>query len=471
MAGEGSRLRPEDDGDDLAFMLRRALPLCLTDPKAARAGGKRVLFDIKSAEDSQSADILFRPLLLMANALRCGEELETRLSAGPPSDTPSAPIVGDSRARFRRIDWDRTADHFGRGVRQVAFVEHSTELTHEESKLLALVATEYLTHCFHLIDAFTERRVCPHTKTLDDMANLLRVRRAAVQRATDAFRGIGDEQAWAEDQLRRCLGAFGAALRGSLRGQSHDGSPDLWDVYLLESARSFEGQWPGVRNARWALAWRRNYIDLASGFGFGARLEARQLRDPAHLYELWCFTELGDILVKAGKRKLLQRYVLARKDPESIFEGDSNMRVFYNWFGKQVALPMRSRVLPRARVEWYISTGIDEQNGIVIDTKYKELSSRDVLTVMGYMMNFGVKRGVVFCRGKVDSRMVDGESLTEGLVVGNLAGMNQGILCAVSLIPDVGAMQGNLKRLSELAKTLGLTDGSELLRPGTQSQI
>ncbi len=438
-------------------MLRRALPICLTDPKSARAGGKRILFDVMSSEESHSVGILFRPLLLMANAIRCGEELLAKLSMRGPFEPSRA--RGATRTRFRLIDWDRTAESFGSGVRQVFFTEPSAQLTPEEVMLLALTVTEFLGHCTMLIEAFTNRRICRQTTALDDMIELVRNRWVSLQRLSDdTFQALRKQRALAQRLLRPPLETLADAIRRVLREEPNASESDYWTAYLVQSHKQFEGPWHGIRHARWLLDWRRSYTNLASGFGFGAHLSLPQLRDPAHVYELWCFSELADILVKAGRRNILQRYALRGKNTESLFQDDHGLQIYYNWFGREVTPTVRSHLLPRAHVEWYIS-GNGDREGVILDTKYKELSSRDVLTVMGYMVNFGVTRGVVVSKMAVDSRLVHGEVVTDGLICGRLAGLGHGSLYAMTLVPNPRAMTENISRLTALATRLGLRTG------------
>lgn len=447
------------DNKEVRFMLRRALPICVTDPRRSRSGYARLMFDVASIEENWSTSILYRPLLLMSNAIRCGERLQELLAVSGPTPPGARLNSLDRPAPFGPIDWDKTAEQYGRGMRQVAFLDRSKRYSIEESRLLALIVVEYLDHSCHLINAFENRGVCRNNNALDQMTDILKTSRSAIQRLVQVIlTDFEDLAVWVRGIVGSAIEVFGASLRRSLAADIQNQGLDFWELYLVESKVWFDFKLSDVRNVSWALEWRRTYIDLVSGFGVGARLSAAQLRDPAHLYELWCFSELAEVLRKAGRRKLLQRYTLRAKRCEPMFSDDGDLTVFYNWFGREVNLTLRPNLLPRAHVEWYIATGKAENQGVIIDTKYKTITSRDLLTVMGYTVNFGALSGVVVSRGEIDPRMVNGKSLVQGLIVSNLDSSKGTIFAALSLVPDETQVRANEEKLQTLAKALHLID-------------
>jgi hypothetical protein len=176
----------------------------------------------------------------------------------------------------------------------------------------------------------------------------------------------------------------------------------------------------------------------------GFRLQ--QESDIEHIYEMWCFMELCIAARRCGLGETIQRTFIARDRTRPEFILGSGNYVYYDYRAARFRRPSPKvhqflereffrPALPGAFVEWFILDPDDYRNSIVIDTKYSKWNSREALKVLGYLTNYGVRRGVVIFSDKFNPAAVGGSQITEGLSRLDCPGDPPPQLWVVSLVP------------------------------------
>jgi hypothetical protein len=144
----------------------------------------------------------------------------------------------------------------------------------------------------------------------------------------------------------------------------------------------------------------------------------------------------------SGRGDLVQRSFISTTRRVADFKLGQSRYVYYDARAsgfRDAASMMNARneecLLRNAHVEWFIEDREDYRNSLLFDTKYSGWSSREALKSMGYLVNYGVRKGAVIFNGPIDQDRLLWRVLVEGLLEAKLPALD-GRFWMLSLYPN-----------------------------------
>ena len=185
--------------------------------------------------------------------------------------------------------------------------------------------------------------------------------------------------------------------------------------------------------------WRQDYMCCCSGLCNEKYFVFERRGNPAELYEIWCFYEICLALKQMGEKDIVQLCILNRKQNIPQFRLGTRSYVYFDYHSESF-IPIENNeittAMPGFFVEWFIRNIEDYKESICIDSKYAEWESREVLKILGYMVNFGIRNGAMIIRDKIRKESIGGEEITSGLFKISFPHHNNEKLWILSLIPN-----------------------------------
>lgn len=191
----------------------------------------------------------------------------------------------------------------------------------------------------------------------------------------------------------------------------------------------------------------------------GDKFSYLQAREPAYVFEIWCFMEFANALIENGLRDVVQCSLLRAGDNAPIFQIADGLDVFYNFFGDRVKVTRRPKAFLRTHVDWFIMNRPEPRKSIIVDTKYRDWASDESLKVLGYMTDFDVDRAVIIYRGTVPKDAIKTDQPNDRFVVCRFADASQKLFCAMSLRPTEEDLEENSRVLKRLIDEVVLAGG------------
>jgi hypothetical protein len=440
------------EDDRVEYMIRRSLSICLTDLRARGDRARSVTFDATPLSEL-SPRVLYRPLLLLVNAVRMSRGFRSEVMSSLLrllDSTSDGGIKGP--LPLGSIDWEGTARGAAGGDPTPRILERRSPWSQADRTVLALVAAEFIGHCRVLVRAFGRTGV---------------LQPAFVQQVSSSLEDIiaeadklccGPEyERWlpianAEEQLRPSLEALERGIERTLAGDD-PAIGDGFEAYQKLAGESYRPLRRLARLSRRALAWRDVYLSLETGLGPGVHLSCLQARDPAHLFELWCFMEFAYTLLNAGHGDVVQCSALRTEDKGATFRFGKRRSAYFNYYGRRFSSSPRSKLMKDIHVEWFIEDRKRPRKSVVLDTKYKNYASDDALKVYGYMNVFGIDRGVVIFSG--DIRLDAFEATFRGdriAITRWTEHSSEKVFCGLSLVPEPAEQERNTMVLGQLIR-------------------
>ncbi|MEM7310471.1 MAG: hypothetical protein AAF682_27590 [Planctomycetota bacterium] len=415
-------------------MLRRCLELCLGDHLKPRRDGV-VLDYAVVAESSAGLPSLFRPLEALFHLLGHAPGLSQAMGEARLADRSGA------AERGAMVDFGATLRLLRTGSRRIVRRPSAADFD-DDAVAFALVVQEFLGRAHVLLALLEEQKASTREGLRQPLAELDE-RIEGIRAALDQ-RGLShDCVRFAAGLLRRSLSLFRAFLVGDTHGPEADG----WrGSLLLRRFRPSDGLAP-------LLDWRRRFHSTGLFFGSGRTYRFSQSRDESHLFELWCLAEwVSAHRLRSGSGE--QTALLRPARHGETFRLDRTHDVLFAFRGRSPSTDVR-KILRRSNVEWFILNRENYRRSVVVDTKnYGSWSLAPNRTVLGYMHDFQVDRGVVIFSKPLRVDAYDADEADERLVVRRFGSAGQRTFCAVSLIPSPGEAERNLDTLRRCARAL-----------------
>jgi hypothetical protein len=214
-----------------------------------------------------------------------------------------------------------------------------------------------------------------------------------------------------------------------------------------------------ARFARSVLAWREHWRTSASGVSTGTQQSYTQTRTTHALYELWCFIEVANALLKTGNESFVQNSLLRGSSDVPLFKGAKNYDVFYDYYNNARVLPKERLALDGIHVEWFLLNRTKYSDSIVIDTKYKSSESVNMLTTLGYMNAYQVRRGIVIFRDTLALNAFQPNRSEERFALSKFGDNGDHLLCGLQLVPAANEVGKNTEVLEKLIESV-ISDAS-----------
>jgi hypothetical protein len=427
--------------EDIEFMLRRTLGICLTDPKKGLSGGRSLGFAATSLANTTAARVFYRPLLSMVNILRMITSFRLSVLGFVQFTIDHADKREESGFETgKEIDWECTAERLRQGKTEMVFCSGPDPWSTSDGRLAALTLHEFRSHCRLLLDVLSTKALLPKGQFLTQSAALL----------TDFLREVDDiwerasaisclPLAWAQTAVAGPMRELESALSDFAGIDRHN----CFDIYRKETEELFGELSEGVRVCVDIARWRRQYLSFDSGLGAGDKMQYLQARDAAHLYEIWCFAEMANALVELGHQDVLQYSILRSGAQGPTFMLTDRCDAYYNFFGNRISVAKRSKIFARTHVEWFVMNRRSDRDSLVIDTKYREWSSTETLKVLGYMNDFDVNRGAVIYREEIPPGEFASGTSDGRFVVERFGPSLEKLLCVATLKPEEVETESN----------------------------
>jgi len=446
----------ETGKETVDYMIQRALGILLTDLRRWKKELHSVPFGLTLGASEKSGEkVLLTELLLIFNLWRSARLLsETLLDsiAIPATWYRTSKTVSSSQLQGP-IDWPKTFEHLQLGRSGFVVQDFGRKVAVSQAQYVALVLCEFELHCRLLIERITKSAGASMPHYLFDVINEVEVIRA---RVAEIIRGqYGEFSGFCSAKLE----AGELALKTLLSNLDTATEPFF---------RAYENSLPLKRPKGTCLTnlvnnltlWREDYLCCKVGLNRESMFEFRREGGEADLYEIWCFYEVCAAMKKRGLEEVAQLCVLRRRDNVPQFRLGEHMYVYFDFhslsFQPAVAPPILGAVsgiqstMPGVFVEWFIRNISDYRKSICLDTKFAKWNSREVLKVLGYMLNFGIQNGVVILKDTICKSTLGSVEIIPGLHKVHFPDSVERTLYVLTLTPDKKNEQHNTQILDRL---------------------
>jgi len=421
---------------DVDFMTDRCLALCISDRKGAIAGGRSFGFNVSELGENNSPS-LFVPLSLLMHAQRLRGALWRVLDRTLTS--VRRPKVDSETSRNASPADLRTS------LRQAFMSTGRRGISAADALSCAVVGEEFVRHCSILAQLFGNQKREIKNPALLKMVQSFESTAARMREEWDAMAKTAELP----------LGNVKARL-------SEAGCMDTDDeptMELLERISECLGPIYSqcdrrARFARGVLAWREHWRMGASGVSAGTQQNYTQTRTTPALYELWCFLEVANALMRTGNESFVQNSLLRGSSEAPLFTGTNHYDVFYDYYNNAKVLPKERLALEGIHVEWFLLSKTRYSDSIVIDTKYKSSESVNFLTTLGYMNAYQVRRGIVIFRDSLAVNAFQPSRSAERFALSTFGEGDDHFLCGVQLVPAAAEVDRNAEVLEKLIATV-----------------
>lgn len=435
--------------EDVAFMLRRTAAILLADERRSESFSIAATVSPYALSSAEQTVVPWTPLLLAANISRMWPSFRHAVLE-PFANATKRAIGFSALARPKHVDWNRTACSLLSDTEQVFIRADAAAREFDESRVLIFLVAEVRIHLHELCTELdTHALSSPGIVTLREQLQEMRHELLLCWERRSCQELL--EKTCEQFPLDSISGAFCELLLSA-----RSCTKDAYERYLKVSAEAVGLASYSQHSHDASCLWRDTYLSLATGLGPGRDLIVKGTTDVAHLYELWCFMEIANHLAARSALCVIQeRPIRAGKD-QLLFWSDVLGKVYYNFGGRTIgrSLPRgASKILQDSCVEWFFV--LPDGRRAVLDTKFKAWSSRDNLSVLGYMADFSAQVGiVVFAQELRREAYAHPEVLKDDLVAVRVDGVTDGLFVACSLQPRPEFQLRNATVLSAICDIL-----------------
>jgi hypothetical protein len=426
---------------DPGYMMQRSLMLLLSDVRVRENEEHAVAIDFlpefKREQPLEGASLL--PLVLLVNLWSSTSGLCRRVL--PRLSLPLAWTLGGTRIEHDfsggPVDWGETFRRWAVGEQGYVVRNRRREVEQRHAEYVTFLLGEVLVHVRVITEAI--RKVLG-PKARGPLNNIMqevderaaRIRTILSQDFAPFYRADDHRMRNPERALRELLAT--PETTGALRNYARQISlPPLAGSFITDAVESLTN-------------WRSQYMACSVWLSDRTGFKLQQEQDIEHLYEMWCFMELSVAARRCGLGDTIQRTFIAKDRVRPEFLLGSGHYVYYDYRAAKFCRPSPKAhqllerdffrpALPGAYVEWFILDPNDYRQSVVIDSKYSGWNNREALKVLGYLMSFGVRRGVIIFADKFNPATIGGRQIVEGLSRLDCPGDSSAQLWVTSLVP------------------------------------
>lgn len=440
--------------DRIQYMLRRTMGLLLGDARGGRSMDVKVGFTPTSAETDRPDFVPLRSVVCLLNLWMGLDSLKRSILPRLTliHNWTESLEVAEQPASVRRISWSKTIRRWAEG--STGFVERARRrsVDAESTCYLAFVLLEAVTHAEVLGEHFAALRlkmspaVTDILRSIDATASSISAKvLGCLQEHKDAYRAK-------EELVRR---EFAAAVAST--EASHEGALSAYGkVVEIEPPRRSATH----RMVEGLDLWRRQYLRTAVWLSDNVRFESTGTGDEHHLFELWLFVEMCHVLRRVGRREVVQNNFLRRGRTDPSFTMSDGAYVYFDFCSRHfrdardiVGTKYSESVSPAlkmSRVEWFVRDPLSFEDSVIIDAKYMTWEHSEALKVLGYLLNFGIRRGAMIFRETKDLAAQGGVDCGDGVWRFDCPTERRERLWATAIVPDERERDENDRRLVRL---------------------
>lgn len=422
------------------YMIQRALGILLSDLRRWKNDLHSVPFGIDSDTSKiTEKKILLPELLLIFNLWRSARLLSVTLleSISVPSIWHRTTKTVAPTQLQGPIDWPKTFEHRQSGGSGFVVLDFGRNVAVSQAQYVALILCEFEIHCRLIIERITESTGPSMPKYLFEVISEteeIRAKTAGV---------LSNQYSEFKHSSSEKLEAAELALKKLLSNLDSATEPFFLEYQNLLSLKRPRGTCLAniVNNL---TSWREDYLSCSVGINNNNMFEFRREGGESDLYEIWCFYEVCAAIKRSCLEEVVQLCVLRRRENEPHFRLSKHMYAYFD-FHSLTFLPALDpstfdprtgikSTMPGVFVEWFIRNLNDYQKSICLDTKFAKWNSREILKVLGYMVNFGIQNGVVILKDVICQSTLNSEEIIPGFH--KVYFPDDRTLFVLSLIPD-----------------------------------
>lgn len=435
--------------DKVEYMVRRALTILLSDLRAWNADLYKVSFDVENTGTlaKEETNIFLPELILLFNLWRCSRLLSKNII--DHIKIPKEWTVIDSKTTDANINgninWEKTIQHRLSGGNGFVIKNLHRKDAIGHAIYISTVLGEYIIHCNQIINKILQamnNSVPSYLSNIIDEINQVKwmvenVRNKKLYRINTQC----------QNKLNKINTTFSEIL---FRNDSnHESILDDYEnkVNLKKPRGTFL---PNITKD--VLDWRQEYLSCCTGLTDSVYLSFVRKGSESDLYEIWCFYEICLAIKRVEKTNISQLCAIDRKQNKSQFKIGNKNYVYFDYHTETLKPFIEDTIkceMPGFFVEWFIHNKNNYKQSICIDMKYAHWESREVLKVLGYMVNFGILNGAIIIKDKIRSKTIGGNEITPGLNRIKFPNHNNETLWILSLIPDKKNENDNKNILDE----------------------
>lgn len=396
-----------------------------------------------------SKPVLFKPLLLLLNLYSIIRKIDIyvlqEIDIPPTTVAEVQAIVASVDSPSEKVDWRRTILHRFKGGNGIVIKKKVIEIDKNQLLTISMIAVEIITHSEILTKHFQ-----PEVRASSHIAYIV----SEITRLTERFKSkisILGSDIFNSERITNFKKTVSDLLLSELSISSSDMSNYLQLVHInIESYNTLSSITDML------LRLRSQYLNCAINLTNSSGIEISTNVSTPNLYEIWAFMSLLNTMI-ALDCPAIQNCFISGSTIGPLFDIKENHLVYYDnrqhsFLKNKHNFVIQPAVISGAFVEWFINNKNDYTNSYIIDTKYRSWNSSDVLKVMGYLVNFGVKNGVVVFRDKLNHKSIQGEKLFDGFYHCKSGHPHNTNLYIMSLIPTKSESNNNKERLEILAR-------------------
>jgi len=435
--------------DDRIFMLKEVISFLISDTRKRNNLYEYDILNIfpEYAASAPSKPLLFKPVLLLLNLYSMLKRIDIYVLHEidiPTTVREVITTVPNNDSACGRIDWRSTIMHRFKGNDGIVVKTRIKEIDSKQLIMTSMVFGELFLHAEILVKYFNrEIKLNSHIKFVaDEILNLV-----------DKVKSVTHHITIQTDKKPEII-KFKNSVRKSLLLELKTPSLDL-SGYFNDVIININSNITISSTTVLLLRLRSQYLDCIQELTCGSGIPVATNISTPNLYEIWAFRSLLNCLT-ADRENVIQNCFMSSTAMGPLLKIKGSYLVYYDnrqhtFIKKSQSMVLQAAVISGSFVEWFIKNPINYSDSFIIDTKYKCWNSGDILKVMGYLVNFGIKNGVVIFRDKLNTNSIQGVKIDEGLFCCKSNLPFQSNLYIMSLLPTEDAAEENTKRLKALA--------------------
>jgi hypothetical protein len=428
---------------DCRYMMRRSLQLLLTDIRSQHIGPVEIdFFPIGITQNNYPEPIRFKAQILLMNLWAALRSLNEHILSliGVPYVWTVTREIRDSSIIDGIIDWSETLKDWGRGGSKCVLITRKQIESANHKEYVIFVLSEIIIHIEVITNYLMGTLKCGSSSILKTMVDQICYIKDEVQCCLEKVYLSYDSL-----KIRTLLERARQCLNEIINDSDHAHKPILLKYSEIIRPELPTGSF--ITDAVKALRnWRDQYLLCNIWLAEKAGLRLQQRGNQAHLYEIWCFMEFAITARLLGIGDIIQHsYIKSSRSTPEMKLADTHY-VFYDYRNsrfKQVEVSTVFRgyewnasALPNVFVEWFIRNIDNYEESIIIDSKYSRWKSGEILKVLGYMLNYGVRNGAIIFRHNYSSELVGISEIMPGLISIDCPGRDKKRLWILNLIPS-----------------------------------